>query len=238
VLHLTRKRRETPERRKCPEKAYTTKVTTDVSSEISQQNSDSPVQRTSADIGKLIGEATAKGDIKNLHELATELFAALKREAQAEVDALTEAVRKRVNPLKDQFIRNIDRTEGLVDFIRENGGVLNFSYVLAAEGSDQGPMVSIGVSATARGAASAPKAPRAAGTSTGTGGGKGNVYIVAGTRLSLSGAFEEVATSEEKSAAEVASHKETRPDAAVWAIKSRVVNKAAEAGRVSIESAS
>ncbi len=191
--------------------------------------------RDSATIGKEIGVAAASGDIKSLRELTSELASANSREAQAEVDERNQVKAAQLDPVKQQFVRALERQDGLVDFIRDCGGVLSFSYTLPPEGSEEGALISINADTKSISSAT-PRAPRAAGS--GGGGGRGNVYVVNGQRLALAEAFDAVATEEDKvdlkKRMDAAGTDKSRNSAA-WAVKSRVVSKAAEAGNVTVE---
>jgi hypothetical protein len=127
----------------------------------------------------------------------------------------------------------------MMDFVRECGGTFSFSYVMPAEGSDQGPVVSINADSKAITSAG-PRSPRAV-SANGGGGGRGRVYVLpGGAELALSDAFEAIATAEDRAALttrmESATTDKSRNSAA-WAVKSKVVSDAAEAGRLTIKDA-
>ena len=201
------------------------------------ENVVSPVFRTTAEITKDLGAAAISGDTKRMRELVNEYQDAQKREAAAESIAKSEELRKALDPIKAQMVRIVERPE-VLSFVKEQGGVFSFTYRLPAEGSDQGPEIDI--RAGAKAAAPAPRAAKAPGTGS-TGGGRGNVYVVGGQRLTLSDAFNVLATEEDKAAKadrqEKAGTDKSR-NSAGWAVMSRVVNKAVEAGAASIEQGS
>jgi hypothetical protein len=191
--------------------------------------------RSTEQIASEIGAATTSGDVKRLRELATELQESLRKAAQAEVDARNAAKAEHLDPIKQRFVQAVERQDGLLDFVRECGGVLSFSYTMSAEGSEEGPVIA--VNADSRAISSATRAPRAA-SSNGGGGGRGKVYVVNGSELGLSEAFEAVATAEDKASKQermdAASTDKSR-NSAGWAVMSRTVLRAVEEGRATIK---
>jgi hypothetical protein len=209
-------------------------LTTNVSETAPAEVNNEPVFRTSEQIAADI--ATSVRDPKRLRELSAEMQETLRREDKAAEDARIEEMRQRLNPLRENFVRVVERTEGLVDYIREHGGVLTFSYSLPAEGSENGPEANISTGSNVR-APSAPRAPRAAGAPSTGGGGRGKTYLVNGQRLALEGAFQSLASAQDQTdltARVDSAQTDKSKNSAAWAVKSRVVNAAVEAGRASI----
>lgn len=184
--------------------------------------------RTSAEISADISAAAASGDTRRLKELTAELGNVLRHNEQAEIDAANRAKAEKLNPLKDRIVTALERTEGLVDFIREMGGVLSFSYTVPAPDSADGPVVTINASAKA---ASAPRSTGGSGGNTGGGNRGGKMADTYG--VPLAELFEMVASAEDKDelAKRVdAATTDKSKNSAAWAVKDRVVRKAIEAG--------
>lgn len=211
-------------------------MTTDVENvAASEQPEPTPVSMALRSSAEIIAELTATRDTKRIRELSTELQDSVRREAQREVDERNEAIRARINPLRDSFVRAIERDADVAAFIREHGGVLNFSYSVPAEGSEQGPLVTILISDSVK-AASAPRAPRAPSSNGSTG--RGHTYVIAGTEYSLAGAFDVLATAEDKEdlvKRMASAGTDKSKNSAAWAVKSRTVNKAVTDNRASIK---
>lgn len=197
--------------------------------------STSPIaQRSSEDIGAEIGQATAARDIKRLRELASELSAAIQRESQREVNERNERKATMLNPVKDQMTRLVERTDGLVDFIKDCGGVLSFSLTYSlVDGSTEGPVIAINASDRAIPSVAAKKTSTAGGTSSsdGTAGAnRGKLFDQYGKPLAE--LFELVATADDREALEkrmASAGTEKSKNSAAWAVKSSVVNRAIEA---------
>lgn len=184
--------------------------------------------RTSAAIATDIAAAQAAGDVRRMKELANELLSAMRHNEQAEVDAANRAKAEKLNPVKDQLVRILERTEGLVDFVREMGGVLSFSYTVPEAGSENGPLVNINASAKATAAAT--RTPSANG---GGGGGNRAGKMTDMYGIPLSDLFELVASQEDRdelAKRQDAAQTDKSKNSAGWAVKDRVVKKAIEAG--------
>lgn len=177
--------------------------------------------RTGAEVIAELVEAQARGDSKRVRELSRELSASSIADEKREVDERNAAITARTNPLKDAFNKLVERDPEFLTFMREAGGVLSYSYTLPAEGSANGPLGTIVLSAKK---VATPSAPRTPGSSTGTQR-PGKMNEVYG--MSLNDLFELVATPEELEMVGTLKGGEGRTDAKIWNHKTKVVQKAA-----------
>lgn len=191
--------------------------------------------RKPADIIAELSSASAANDSKRVRELTRELLEVGNKEAQREVDERNARKNSILAPVRDRFASLVQRDENLLGFVKECGGILSFSYSLPADGSTDGPVISIDAGA-ARTSTARVSTPRAAGN--GGGGGRGKTYIVNGERLSLAGAFEKLATEADHAKVterQASAQTDKSKQSAKWAVMSNLMDKAAEDGRVTIE---
>lgn len=174
--------------------------------------------------------AVGAKDMKRLRELSQEHGTATRHWAAEEVRVLQAEKESLMLPIRDQFLRIIDRTEGLADKIEALGGVLSFSYT-KKEGQ---PVTSINIGSQAVAAA---RAPREGGTARTPGAGQRS-FLVNGSSMGLGEAFDAVATDEEKAEkatrVETAKAKGSRSDAVAWQYHNQVVQKAIKAGTIQV----
>ena len=182
--------------------------------------------RTSADV--ILDIIANQTNPAALRALSVELLASQKHEEQAEANARNEAIRAAVNPLKDYFSKRVETSDGLTDFIRAQGGTLTYVYQMAPEGSENGPVVSLTISSKA-----APKPAAAGTTSSANGSANRGGKMTDQFGQPLAALFDLVASDEDR--VELAKRMDSAgtdksKNSAAWAVKTRVVQKAIEAG--------